>query len=215
MAKPTPSGETRQELLRAALKRFAHAGYAATSVQQIVADAQVSKPTLYYYFGDKAGLFQALVTEAFEARYRIMREAVGRASGFREQLVEILAGLFDYFRRNRELMRISLATAFAAPGEVPPGLKHLEKALRNFEFIHSLFQGALRRGELNSRFESRELAFGFFGQMNLYLMSHLLMPDQPLDRRTAERIVELFLTGAACADSRKSPTKSLGPQPPE
>ncbi len=48
MAKSTPNGETRQGILRAALKRFAHSGYAAASVAQIVSDARVSKPTLYY-----------------------------------------------------------------------------------------------------------------------------------------------------------------------
>jgi AcrR family transcriptional regulator len=36
--------DTRQLILHAALKRFADAGYAATSVQHIVDDAKVSKP---------------------------------------------------------------------------------------------------------------------------------------------------------------------------
>ena len=52
---------TRQHLLQAALKSFADRGYAATSVQHIVDAARVSKPALYYYFKDKAGLFDALV----------------------------------------------------------------------------------------------------------------------------------------------------------
>ena len=77
------NGETRQEILRAALKRFAHGGYAATSVQQIVSDAKVSKPTLYYYFADKAELFQALVHEAHDERYRLLREAAARAGKMR------------------------------------------------------------------------------------------------------------------------------------
>ncbi|MCU0783477.1 MAG: TetR/AcrR family transcriptional regulator [Verrucomicrobia bacterium] len=197
MVKATANLETRQKILRAALKRFAHAGYSAASVQQIVADAKVSKPTLYYYFRDKAALFQALVNEAHDERYHLMREAVGRVAGFRDQLVEILAVVFEYFRENRELMRISLATAFAAPGEMPPGLRYLDRCERNFEFIHTLMKDALARGELDARFDSRELALGFDGQMILYLMSHLLMPDQVLDRRTAKRIVDLFLAGGA------------------
>src|SRR3989442_7433830 len=110
MAKPSTNGETRQGILRAAVKRFAHSGYAATSVQQIVGDARVSKPTLYYYFPDKARLFEALVHEAHDERYRLMREAAARATDIRGQLVEILHVLFEYFAENRELMRISLAT---------------------------------------------------------------------------------------------------------
>src|SRR5215471_7114048 len=111
MSKSVP--ETRQQILRAALKRFADAGYAATSVQQIVDAAKVSKPALYYHFRDKSGLFEALVHEAHDERYRILREAAENAEGIRAQLENILAGLFDYFRKNRELMRISFATMFA------------------------------------------------------------------------------------------------------
>ena len=197
MPKASLNGETRQEILRAALKRFAHGGYAATSVQQIVASARVSKPTLYYYFPDKAGLFQALVHEAHDERYRLMQEAAALGRTAREQLTEIVAVLFDYFRQNRELMRISLATAFASPGEMPAGLRYADKCERNFEFVHSLMKRALKERELDSQFGSRELAFGFYGQMNAYLMAHLLMPDHRLNRQTAERIVDLFLAGAA------------------
>lgn len=203
MSKSSPNGETRQEILRAALKRFAHSGYAATSVQHIVEDARVSKPALYYYFPDKAGLFQALVSEAHDERYRLMCEAAGSTEDFRAQLVEIVSALFRYFLKNRELMRISLATAFAAPGEVPSGLRYLDKCERNFELIHGLMKRALAHGDLDDRFDSRELAFGFYGQMNLYLTAHLTMPGCRLNRQTAERIVNLFLSGAA-AKNRKA-----------
>jgi AcrR family transcriptional regulator len=168
----------RRHILRAALKRFAHSGYSAASVQQIVDDAKVSKPTLYYYFRDKAGLFQALVSEAHDERYRLMREAAANAADLRGKLVEILAVLFDYFSRNRELMRISFATMFAAPGEMPEGLHYADKCERNFEFVHSLMKRGLKDGELDGRFTSRELAFGFYGQANMYLVSHLMTPAQ-------------------------------------
>ena len=71
MAKPAIHSDTRQLLLRAALKHFANSGYAATSVQDIVDEAQLSKPALYYHFKDKAALFQALVHEALERLARI------------------------------------------------------------------------------------------------------------------------------------------------
>lgn len=197
MAKIVNVSETRQHIMQAALKHFAHSGYAAASVQQIVDEARVSKPALYYYFKDKAGLFQALVDEAHDERYRVMRATAAGARDFRARLVGILANLFDNVQKNRELMRIAFATAFAAPGEVPEGLRYSEKCERNFEFIHSLMKKALAEGDLDRRFDSRELAYGFYGQLNSYLVSQLLMPDCHLDRQTAGRIVKLFLEGAA------------------
>ncbi|HLZ54607.1 MAG TPA: TetR/AcrR family transcriptional regulator [Verrucomicrobiae bacterium] len=201
MAKHGP--ETRQQILQAALKRFANAGYAATSVQQIVGDARVSKPALYYHFRDKAGLFQALVSEAHDERYRVVQQAAARRNDFRGQLVEILRALFDYFHKNRELTRIAFATAFAAPGEVPAKLRYVDKCQRNLEFINSLMKHALAAGELDDRFDSLDLAYGFYGQINFFVRAHLLMPKYRLNRAAAERIVDLFLSGAGAKKGKK------------
>jgi AcrR family transcriptional regulator len=201
--KPTDDSITRRHILRAALKRFAHGGYAATSVMQIVSDAKVSKPALYYYFPDKAGLFQALVHEAHDERYRLLREAAARGRDIREQLTGILTALFDYFQQNRELMRISFATMFAAPGEVPPELCQGERCERNFEFVHSLIRQAQGAGELDKHFDGREMAFGFYGLCNFFLMAHLVMPGCKPDKKTAQRIVDLFLRGAAAKSEKK------------
>jgi AcrR family transcriptional regulator len=195
---------TRRRILRAALKHFANAGYAATSVQQIVGDAKVSKPALYYHFRDKAALFAALVNEAHDGRFQVVQEATARAKDFPGQLREVLTALFDYFHKNRELTRIAIATAYAAPGEVPPGLNQLDKCKRNLEFIHSLIRRAQAAGELDDRFDSRDLAYGFYGQTNFYITAHLLMPDYRLNRRAAERVVELFLAGAGAKKKTRS-----------
>ena len=191
------ASDTRQLILCAALKRFANGGYAATSVQDIVDDAQVSKPALYYHFKDKAGLFQALVHQAHDERYRILREASANTTGIRAQLENILAGLFDYFGKNRDLMRISFATMFAAPGEVPENLSYADKCERNFEFIHSLIKRAKKNGELDKHFDSEELTFGFYGMANFHLVANIVSPDFEPDKLTAKRVVELFMAGAA------------------
>ena len=191
------STETQRHILNAALNRFASRGYAGTSVQDIVDDARVAKPTLYYYFPNKAGLYQALVDSAHDERFRLMQEAARAGSTLEEQLVEILAALFDYARGHRELMRMAFATAFASPDELPKEVDYTAKCERNFEFIHSLIKHGLTAGVLDRKFDSRELAFGIHGLMNVYLITHLLMPDCKLDRSTAERVVQLFLAGAA------------------
>lgn len=199
---PKAGEKTRAQILRAALKHFANAGYAATSVQQIVDDAKVSKPALYYHFKDKAELFKALVHEAHDEKFRMLREAAGRGKNIRQQLENILITLFDYVAENRELMRISFATNFAAPGEVPENLSYAGKCERNFEFVHELIKAAQKKGELNISFDSREMAFGISGLTNFYLVSHLAERNYRPDRKAAKRIVELFLAGAAAKKSK-------------
>ena len=194
---------TRQRILDAALKQFAHSGYAGTSVAEIVKAAKVAKPALYYYFRNKADLFHALVDSALTERFRLMEEAAARGKDLGEKLVEILSALFEFQIENRELMRIAFATAFAAPGEVPTKASLMTKRERNFEFINELVKKELVAGRLNRKFDSRELAFGVYGSMNVYIMAHLMLPGCKLNRKTAERIVELFMAGASAKPKKK------------
>jgi hypothetical protein len=93
-------------------------------------------------------------------------------------------------------MRLAFATAFAAPGESPHRAKCAEKGRRNYEFIRSLIEEGQASGELDDHFSVDDLAMGIYGQLNSYVMVRLLVPDCPLDRRTARQIVQLFLEGA-------------------
>jgi AcrR family transcriptional regulator len=188
---------TRQQLLHAALKSFAERGYAATSVQEIVDAARVSKPALYYYFTDKADLFQALVDEAHDQRLELMREAAARGTTLAQKLEEIVAAIFEFSLRNRELMRLAFATAFATGGEAPGHMRCREKGKRNFEFLRSLIEQGQQSGELAAEYDPDELTMGIYGQLNTYVMIRLLAPDCPLDRQTARQIVRLFFNGAA------------------
>jgi TetR/AcrR family transcriptional regulator len=188
---------TRARILRAALKIFADCGYAAASVQAIVDAARVTKPMLYYYFHSKAELFQALIDLAHDERFRLMQEAAGRSRNVAGRLVETWTSLFEFIDGHRELMRLAFATAFAARGEIPAGIRYLEKGRRNFELVVGLMREGRTAGELDSRHSSRELALALWGMMNIRVMDYLVQRRRRLTRRDAERVVRLFLNGAA------------------
>lgn len=214
MAKPSAKSparngsDTRQLILQAALRRFAESGYAATSIQQIVDDAKVSKPALYYHFADKAALFKALMAFAHDERFQLIRDAASRGKTSAEKLVEIVAAVFDFAVRNRDLMRLAFASAFAGAGEMPTPCIGMEKATRNFEFIRSIIEAGQASGEFNGSFPSEELAMGVYGPVTAYVMGGLIFPGCKLDRQTAERAVAIFLQGAvpspASAGGRKN-----------
>lgn len=56
------------QILKGAMQEFLHYGYAGTSMDRVAATARVSKPTVYSYFRDKEGLFQALVKYVAQTR---------------------------------------------------------------------------------------------------------------------------------------------------
>src|SRR5271154_203963 len=94
MSKTT--SEPRQRLLEAGLKLFANRGYAGTAVLDIADEAKVTKPTLYYYFENKEGLFQALVDQAMDERLRLMREAAPPEKKTVDQLTDIIVAVTDF-----------------------------------------------------------------------------------------------------------------------
>ncbi|MCX6547205.1 MAG: helix-turn-helix domain-containing protein [Geothrix sp.] len=53
-------GDLKARLLLAALSHFAAKGYDGVQVKEVAEEAGVSKPTLYYHFGSKEGLFRQL-----------------------------------------------------------------------------------------------------------------------------------------------------------
>ena len=63
--RPTAAERRRREteILTAALGVFLRSGYGASTVDELAAAAQVTKRTLYAYYGDKAGVFAAMVRD--------------------------------------------------------------------------------------------------------------------------------------------------------
>ncbi len=57
---------TRAAIVAAAARRFAEAGYDATSIRAIAADAGVDPAVIVHFFGSKDGLFQAAVGWPFD-----------------------------------------------------------------------------------------------------------------------------------------------------
>lgn len=98
--------DSRGRLLSAALERFCRDGYVAVSVEDIAAEAGVSRVTFYRHFSDKAALAVELFSrEADAATPRFL--AIGQgAYRQRAAIVEWLQGLFAADREHRQLLRV-------------------------------------------------------------------------------------------------------------
>ncbi len=198
---------TREEILAVAEKCFAASGFGATSINDIAAATRFTKPALYYHFGSKAGLFRAVLEQSYDQCYGILQDGARRADRVEQQLVNIVAGMFEFLRDRKDLTRLAFAAAFAAPNEIP-GLRSVEHRRRNFQFIQRVIQAGLRRGELNPVFSAHALTCGIYGAMSFYLMANLLFPGTKLNRETARQIVALYLEGAV--PRRRAPSKKPG-----
>jgi AcrR family transcriptional regulator len=190
------SQNTRQAVLESAIRAFARRGYASTSVDAILEASGLSKPTLYYYFENKAGLFRAILAFAYDETFRLMNEAATRARTAEKKLVNVAEALFVFARAHEDLMRLVLTTLFAASSELPPRCIVLAKRRRNFELVHKIVEEAQQSGEFKATYDSTEMAQLIFGALSHQIRAHLLDTSEALDRKRAERIVAMFCEGA-------------------
>jgi AcrR family transcriptional regulator len=80
--------ERRGQILTAATRAFARAGFAATSLDDVALEAGISRVILYRHFESKTGLYRAVLDRACE---RLVR-AVG-AEDFTNETIDALLGV--------------------------------------------------------------------------------------------------------------------------
>jgi AcrR family transcriptional regulator len=109
----------RNLLLASALKLFNQKGYASTTVREVVADAGVTKPVLYYYFGNKEGIY----LELFEGPLREFEELLegfsSKGSGASEKLTALCEAISHLYQDNFEKAKLLNAVYYGPPQGTP------------------------------------------------------------------------------------------------
>lgn len=104
-AKRDPEG-VRQDILRVAIQEFAKSGLSGSRIDEIVAKTRTSKRMIYYYFGDKEGLYKTCLETAY-ARVRSGEEDLDLAGLPPDAALARLVGFtFDHHRRNPDFIRM-------------------------------------------------------------------------------------------------------------
>ena len=108
-------------IIEAASDAFFDVGFAATSIEQVAADAGVSKVTIYNQFGDKRALFTAAVEHECEKMRGYFRIDPSRGGTIRDQLKEVGEGMIAFLSRPE---MIQFERRIAAETEVEPAIGH-------------------------------------------------------------------------------------------
>jgi TetR/AcrR family transcriptional regulator len=139
---------SRERILSAALKEFAAKGFAGARVDSIARRAAINKRMLYHYFGDKEGLFRAVLR-------RKISERQAWAAGLSSDPAERLPFWFKTACNDADWIRLLEWEALQGDGQ-----KVIDEKER-----HALMTGWLKRlrqrqtrGELTSEFDPRHLA---------------------------------------------------------
>ena len=171
--------QTRESILRAAIKVFAQHGYEGGSVEKISRLAKSYDRMIYYYFGSKEGLF----VEVLETIYQRMNDAeaelaldVGQPLLALEQMVHFV---LDYYRAHPEFVTL-LNTENLHKG------RHIVKSLRAKEYsspaitvIGDILRAGVQQGLMRADVSPRDVylliaATGYFYMSNRHTLTAFL-----------------------------------------
>lgn len=130
------------QILQGAMTEFLQNGYAGTSMDKVAATAGVSKPTVYSYFKDKEGLFQALVRYVAQARCQQVMGNVNLAGEPREVIRKMVTNAIGSEMEDLDYQNFMRLVA-GESGRFP----HLAQA-----FLENLTKPAI--GELTTYFKA-------------------------------------------------------------
>jgi AcrR family transcriptional regulator len=99
--------ERREQLIDVARTLFAERGLEGTSVEEIAAHAEVSKPVVYEHFGGKEGLYAVVVDREVRTLHDAITAAITRPETDPRSLIELgTLVLLDYIEENTDGFRI-------------------------------------------------------------------------------------------------------------
>ena len=98
--------QRREQLLDVGRRLFAEKGFEGTSVEEIAARAQVSKPVVYEHFGGKEGLYAVVVDREIEVLLDAVTGALLSEGRPRLLLERAALALLDYIESSTDGFRI-------------------------------------------------------------------------------------------------------------
>lgn len=191
-------GELKAKLLLVALDHFAARGFDGVQVREVAEQSGVSKPTLYYHFGSKEGLFRQLCLVALAVTERRLRDMVaphldapaGDAKAVRASTLRLSASYVDLLM---ELPQFSgfIFRAIAVPGPDSTFrdlMPVVERALSPLGmYVHHVF-GL----DFDQARKEVMIYTAIFGAL---LEEHLRRPDYDIDAREIAWAVDRWLRG--------------------
>ena len=99
--KRLPRAVREQQMLDAAVQLFSANGYHETSMDAIAAEARISKPMLYLYYGSKEELFGACLSRELSRFIDAVRTDIDLKANPRELLRRTIGSVLHYIDANR------------------------------------------------------------------------------------------------------------------
>ncbi|WP_017716303.1 TetR/AcrR family transcriptional regulator [Kamptonema formosum] len=191
------AGEKVEQILKGAMQEFLAHGYTGTSMDRVAAAARVSKATVYSHFGDKEGLFAALVERLAKQRFQILFNAEPPAGEAKIVLPQLAATLLNQVIEDTEyltFMRVIVAESGRFPNLAKIFIRHITQPVLE-KLVHYLAS----HPELNIP-DPEAAARIFLGALVQFVLIQEILHGKeimPLDKeRIIDSLTYFMLSGA-------------------
>ncbi|HJX74035.1 MAG TPA: TetR/AcrR family transcriptional regulator [Candidatus Deferrimicrobiaceae bacterium] len=199
----------RERLLKSATELFTRKGYSGTTVREIVAAAEVTKPVLYYYFRNKEGIYLDLMRGGFSRFDSLLEESLSERGSAVERLTRLCTQVFSLFLDHIDVARVMYAIYYGPP-QGAPFIDFDAYHRRLQDVVRGLVREGIRRGEFEKG-NVDDMMWAILGALNVAMESQLCQPGDALDRNGLERVLLIIYKGiAATGGSRKPRGKGGG-----
>lgn len=202
---------TQDNILRAATKVFAKNGFAGGRIDQISKLAKSHDRMIYYYFGNKEGLFIAVIEDAYRRFNEAESQVMLKLDNPVDDMKTLVSFMWTYYRQHPEFITL-LNSENLHRG------KHISKSLRAREYSSqaiSLLGRVLEKGAAIGVFRrdlsARDVylmsaALAYFYLSNRYTLSAFLGED--LEANAALMHWEEFIISAVLRQVMMAPEAS-------
>ena len=187
--------EVRDRILEEATRLFAERGYGGAAVREIVEAAGVTKPVLYYHFGNKEGLFLETVRLHMGRLGLVMSQAVAGPGPVPLRLERFLTSYLDWLAANQDALKLMVACRHT-PDDGQPELDMMSMHRQHGEILAGLLAEGVSQGAVRSDVNPQDLVMGLIGMANIFAMARLFGAIPP-DADHPQRLLDLYLHGAA------------------
>ncbi len=178
--------ENARRILDEGWRLFQQKGYRGVSVDELCQRCELSKPTLYYYFGDKENLFVQVLRYKLHGFHKVIEQPGTLAERLQRVVVAILASFeTDYTTLLRDRKHL----------KQPENLEAVRNAFRSELFgpLAALMQDGMTRGELQPD-DPTTLTLFFLGAINNFISRSASLGLE--DAALAQKLTAYFLKGA-------------------
>lgn len=171
--------DTRAVIVESALGLFARNGVSATSVEDVAAAAGVAKGSVYYNFGSKAGLVEAMFERYLADLRGHLVDAIGERTGW-EAASAAIAALLWRVEANPELAKLLAAEIFRTDRDWHETLRLLRDQI--VALVARALADGQEQGTVDPRLSPDVAAVCLFGAtLTAGLDWRLFAPERSLD----------------------------------